>query len=335
MSRYLEVPSTDKGLFYFISYNSEDEDRVKQFVKIMHRYNFPFWYDDGLKTGQQWEEAIATHIRDSEGMILFMSKKLLSKPDSYVYLEYKMAREAFHKNVYVVLLDEIKNEDVPPNFLGWWFRLTQLQCIEAYSTNDDVIFKNIERILTDCGFSLNSKENALRLKEKFNLLSKEEKEIVMEDYLSSMLSSQENLSKAKLFAELVMTGALVSLEDNPYIENGLSIKIKDTTFNIDIYEPYHSWKVFDLERIDLYKNDERIYIAFGLISINNIWMFYEEQSNKLYISYATVSKEEANIWDSKDKNDEEYIPKRQLGIIIIDDPLCDPVGNNYPNLFEI
>ena len=64
-------------------------------------------------------------------------------------------------------------------------------------------------------------------------------------------------------------------------------------------------------------------------------MFYVEQSNKLYISYATVSKEEANIWDSKDKNDEEYIPKRQLGIIIIDDPLCDPVGNNYPNLFEI
>ena len=82
MSRYLGVPSTDKGLYYFISYNSEDENRVKELVKIMHRYNFPFWYDDGLKTGEAWEESIATHIRDSEGMILFMSKKLLSKPNS-------------------------------------------------------------------------------------------------------------------------------------------------------------------------------------------------------------------------------------------------------------
>ena len=335
MSRYLGVPSTDKGLYYFISYNSEDENRVKEFVKIMHRYNSPFWYDDGLKTGEAWEESIATHIRDSEGMILFMSKKLLSKPNSYVYLEYKMAREAFNKKVYVVLLDEIKNDEVPPNFLGWWFRLTQLQCIEAYSTNEEVIYKNVERILLDCGYSLDSKENALRLKEKFNNLTKEEKEIVMEDYLSSMLSSQENLSKAKLFAELVMTGALVSLEDNPYIEKGLSIKVKDVSFDIDIYEPYHSWKVFDVERIDLYKNNERVYIAFGLISVNNIWMFYEEQTDKLFISYATVSKEEANIWDSKDRQGEDYTPKRQLGIIIIDNPLVDPVGHNFPNLFEI
>lgn len=335
MSRYLGVPSTDKGLYYFISYNSEDEERVKQFVKIMHRYNFPLWYDDGLKTGEAWETSIATHIRDSQGMILFMSKKLLNKPESYVYLEYKMAKEAFNKNIYVILLDEIKNEDVPVNFLGWWFRLTQLQCIEAYSTNEDIIFKNVEKVLNDCGFSLDSKENALRLKEKFNNLSKEEKEIVMEDYLSSMLSSQENLSKAKLFAELVMTGALVSLEDNPYIEKGLSIKIKDVSFDIDIVEPYHSWKVFDVERVELFKNNERVYIAFGLISVNNIWMFYEEQTDKLFISYATVSKEEANIWDNKDKNNEDYSPKRQLGIIIIDNPLVDPVGNNYPNLFEL
>ena len=57
-----------------------------------------------------------------------------------------MAREAFNKKVYVVLLDEIKNDEVPPNFLGWWFRLTQLQCIEAYSTNEEVIYKNVERI---------------------------------------------------------------------------------------------------------------------------------------------------------------------------------------------
>ena len=335
MSKYLGVPSTDKGLYYFISYNSEDEDRVKQFVKIMHRYNFPFWYDDGLKTGEAWEESIANHIKDSEGMILFMSKGVLNKPNSYVYLEYRMAKEAFNKKIYVVLLDEIKNDDVPPNYLGWWFRLTELQCVEAYSTNEEVIYKNVERILNDCGYSLDSKANALRLKEKFNLLTKEEKEIVMDDYLASMLSSQENLSKAKLFAELVMTGALVSLEDNPYIEKGTSITIKDTKFDIDIYEPYHSWKVFDMERIDLYKNNERIYIAFGLISINNIWMFYEEQSDKLFISYATLSLEEAKIWDEKDKKDEVYLPKRQLGIIIIDNPLVDPVGNNYPNLFEI
>ena len=63
--------------------------------------------------------------------------------------------------------------------------------------------------------------------------------------------------------------------------------------------------------------------------------FKEEQSDKLFISYATVSLEEAKIWDEKDKKDEVYLPKRQLGIIIIDNPLVDPVGNNYPNLFEI
>lgn len=335
MSRYLGVPSTDKGLYYFISYNSEDEDRVKEFVKVMHRCNFSFWYDDGLKTGEAWEESIATHIRDSEGVILFVSKKLLSKSDSYVYLEYKMAREAYNKKVYVVLLDEIKNDEVAPNFLGWWFRLTQLQCLEAYSMQEEVIFKYVERILNDCGYSLDSKENALRLKEKFNNLTKEEKEIVMEDYFASMLSSQEDLAKANLFAELVIAGALISSEDNPYIKKGTSIKVKNVRFNIDIYEPFHSWKVYDLERIDLYKNDERIYVAGGLISISNLWMFYEEQSNKLFISYATVSNEEASIWDEKHKLGEDYKPKRQLGVIIIDNPLVDPVCHKYPNLFEI
>ena len=58
MSRYLGVAPAKEGLYYFVSYIAEDQDRVSEYVKLLDRSGVPVWYDYGLEYGAQWETAI-------------------------------------------------------------------------------------------------------------------------------------------------------------------------------------------------------------------------------------------------------------------------------------
>ena len=61
--------------------------------------------------------------------MLFISKSLFSKPQSYVTTEYEMATEYFDKTVYAVHIDDISKADIPNAYLGWWINVTQRQSL--------------------------------------------------------------------------------------------------------------------------------------------------------------------------------------------------------------
>ena len=79
MARNLGIPVTDQDDFYFISYNSEDAERISLLVKRIYDADIPLWYDNGLDYGDKWEEEIGKRIAQSKAMIFFFTKGILEK----------------------------------------------------------------------------------------------------------------------------------------------------------------------------------------------------------------------------------------------------------------
>ena len=87
MARDLGVKVTESGKFYFISYNSEDQDRVSEYVKELDCMGVPMWYDKGLHVGNKWENEISERIATCEAVIMFITKEIFKKDKSYVHKE--------------------------------------------------------------------------------------------------------------------------------------------------------------------------------------------------------------------------------------------------------
>ncbi len=138
MSRDLKITPTENKPFYFLSYNSEDQDRVAEYAKALHNCGIPLWYDEGIEVGSIWETSIAKHIKDCEAVLMFISCGIFAKEQSFVYKEYEMAKRRNKKPI-IVLLDDIKDDDVPDQFFSWWIDVTHLQCIQAFDADTCVL----------------------------------------------------------------------------------------------------------------------------------------------------------------------------------------------------
>ena len=126
---------SDNPKYYFLSYNSEDADRVGEIAGKMNRTGIELWYDKGIEYGEKWERTIAEKIYGCQAVVLIFTRGILDKEDSFVEKEYKMAR-TYRKKVYVVMMDEIDHRDVPTGKMFWWNEIMELQCIEAHVIDD-------------------------------------------------------------------------------------------------------------------------------------------------------------------------------------------------------
>ena len=123
------IPNEQPGS-YFISYNSEDADRVAPIARQLHESGVPVWYDQGLVYGKSWKAQIARHIESCKAVILFVTKSLLQRREgSYAQIEYELATDDYDKTVYVAFLDEIKSRDVVTENKVWWHEINRLHCI--------------------------------------------------------------------------------------------------------------------------------------------------------------------------------------------------------------
>ena len=169
LARDLGIKCSDKAPYYFISYNSEDETIVSKFAKCLEKYGIPMWYDKGIKIGTEWQTEIAERIDNCQAVIMFLSKNIFLKDDSYVHKEYELATEYSQKNVYVIMIDDIKKPDVPVRFRTWWTKITAIQCENAfeYSSPDECMQNFIENIIpqkknNDLGKHFENKKQLLK-----------------------------------------------------------------------------------------------------------------------------------------------------------------------------
>lgn len=120
MARDFGFLPTENDKYYFISYNSEDAERIAPIARGLHQVGVPVWYDRGLIYGKEWDEQISVQIGRAEAVILFFTRGILNKPKSYVKREYRIATDLFGKTIYVVMMDDIKSQEIPMTMASWW-----------------------------------------------------------------------------------------------------------------------------------------------------------------------------------------------------------------------
>ena len=142
MATDLGVPVVTEGKYYFISYNSEDADRVSQYLKAMTDNGLPVWYDNAVIKGDQWEEVIGEKIYDCEAVIMFFSANIFRKEESFVHTEWDIAKRR-EKKVYIVLLDEIDESNIPARYAVWWSKVIKTQIVLAYLLDIDICVNEV------------------------------------------------------------------------------------------------------------------------------------------------------------------------------------------------
>ena len=127
MSKDLGFKPNKDSSFYFLSYNSEDYEYCGKIARTLNELGVPIWYDLGIEYGEDWEQTITQYINKSKALIVFFTKNILKKDNSYVQREYKIAK-FFKKKIYIVFLEDINDNDIPLDKVSWWIQIKELQC---------------------------------------------------------------------------------------------------------------------------------------------------------------------------------------------------------------
>lgn len=151
MSTDFGFKATDAGNYYFISYNTEDAERVAEICRCMNEDGLPIWYDEGIPHDSYWEGILAEKIDHCEEAIFFITKGIFDKgherelEDIYTYREYRLAR-IYNKKVLIVMLDQISpKDDVPHELMSWWLDIepSTRQGVLAFNATPNITKTNI------------------------------------------------------------------------------------------------------------------------------------------------------------------------------------------------
>ena len=66
--------------FIFVSYNHDDAEVVYRIITDLHERGYRIWHDNGISTGDNFVEALAKRIKDSEAVFCFLSPGYLESP---------------------------------------------------------------------------------------------------------------------------------------------------------------------------------------------------------------------------------------------------------------
>ena len=155
MARDLEITPCEKEPFYFISYNTEDKDVVKEYVKELEKRGIPMWYDGGVRLGDDWEVELVRKIRASEGVIMFLSNNMAQKKDSYVVDEFDTIKRFSNKKIFFVFLDMVDLCALPDEYVPIWRTAIKKQGVPAYEDGLTVSVNKLVKELGHTAFKLN------------------------------------------------------------------------------------------------------------------------------------------------------------------------------------
>ena len=125
------------GDHIFISYKHSDAIFARLLTLELRNAGFEFWWDDHLKLGENWSEAIDDKIRDAFAVILLMSPE--AKKSEYVTYEWSFAIGA---GVPVIPLVIEKIDEIHP-------RLSKVQYVDlsgAQNPNFDKVMAQLQEL---------------------------------------------------------------------------------------------------------------------------------------------------------------------------------------------
>lgn len=154
MSVYLGFePDTTNNEYYFVSYGRGDSSRISEIIIELHR-QLPIWYDRGLTIGLDWESSIIERIDLCKAIVIFFTKDLFMREDTFVRKEFRYAQE-YKKPIYIIWLDdpgEINFEEISDQMQPWMKQIKNIQglILSKNQTNEEIaqaIIKEIDRSL--------------------------------------------------------------------------------------------------------------------------------------------------------------------------------------------
>lgn len=97
-----------KGPYIFVSYSRSDVYELHNVLQILRRNHFRFWYDQGLKSGENWAEELGNKINRCTQVIALISNHAVQS--KYVKKEIGMAINR-GKNMMVIYLSDVQLSD--------------------------------------------------------------------------------------------------------------------------------------------------------------------------------------------------------------------------------
>jgi hypothetical protein len=103
----------------FLSYSFQDSDWVSQFVSVLQENGINAWFDmASIKFGDSIHDAIAEALRESNIMVLILSKRSLKSP--WIFFELGAA-VADKKRIIPIVIDDTRFEEIPMSLLKYQF----------------------------------------------------------------------------------------------------------------------------------------------------------------------------------------------------------------------
>ncbi len=128
MGEYWGFDPCEGGAF-FTSYNSLDWRRVAPVALELRKLGVPVWYDYGLEAGTvTWREQISIHIDCACAVLLFVTKGIFDRQESFAINEYGEAKR-IGKTIIPVFLDTIELINVKPKYRSYVPEWEGLQCV--------------------------------------------------------------------------------------------------------------------------------------------------------------------------------------------------------------
>lgn len=317
MSSYLGIEPTKRPDYYFVSYNNEDAVRLSPLMQQLVHYNIPLWYDYGLEYGEQWQKEIADRIQGCQAVLLFITKGILEKAKSYVTIEYEMATQYFDKTVYVILVDDIRKEDVPNSLLGWWIDVTHKQSLSVsqYKMADKLMeeFKKMLKISS-------LEERIETIMEQYAALTQAGENAKAEQLLSAVLHGKELETKAEIMSRFYTDG-YAGLKATYTVEGSRrSNVIEEFTFEALSRTVFRRGGAGDADVIDITRNGECIFTIGGLVDAYSGELFYDADEELLYVMYFSYP----NVPGVHEDADTKY-----LSICIVERPCDEAICHDY------
>lgn len=305
MSAYLGFQPTKNPVYYFVSYNNEDAKRVGDIAKTMSYSGINLWYDHGIEYGDHWETIITERIQNAQAIILFFTRGILKKSNSYVQKEYKMATQFYDKKVYIVMLDEIKNEEVPLEKVAWWIDINEKQSINGYEYVD--IPRLVEAFAVSVGIQTHE-DKMNKIIDCYNELYHAGRITEAEACLAEYLHGVSLKGKVQLFLNIIsgnlqniklvspaetingkLTKPLFTHTHHPrdHFFECKQIAVHDDIFTIANDYLFHRGNRGDAHVIWIWKNDELIHTIGGLVEAYNLSVFWDSHDSTFYIVYSS------------------------------------------------
>lgn len=338
MSKYLGFDPTEKPDYFFVSYNSEDKNKVGKIASQLFHANMPLWYDHGLEYGEKWEGQIVEKIKKSQAVILFFTKGILKKTNSFVRKEYDIATNYLDKKVYVVMMDKIENYEIPDDKLLWWTDIQEHQILDIADLDCD---QSVEKILEATGISTHIEKMNLLIAEYRNRYENGETEEA-ERFLSEYLHGQNLAGKAQLIANIIcggMPGSIISssavkiqdIQDEDILNKiGINGKVWNECFQMKIgnnqftiineilgFSPTDR----DPHIIKIWRDDEKIHGIYGFINAENMQVYYDECDNVIFIILSSTATVSSGFRDA-------------VSVITVEDPLNEAICNTFRYIRE-